>query len=76
MISQQRIHAQLTIDCYERLLNPCELVKHIQCFSQWCMLGTVDDLKYTLLEFERHYLYVHCMIIIAVLFKKIEDESV
>ena len=39
------------------------LFKDIQEFKEWCYIGTIEDLKAALLEFEKYELYEYCSVI-------------
>ena len=54
------------IDAYIELIQPENLnsyYKRDEDFFQWCMLGTIEDLKCALLAFETAELYERCCII-------------
>ena len=51
---------------YLDILKPIEFVKNFktkEAFIEWCMLGTVEDLKATRKAFEEDELYKHLTII-------------
>jgi hypothetical protein len=51
---------------YIDIIKPIEFVKNFKTkrlFIEWCMLGTVEDLKATRTAFEKDELYKHLIII-------------
>jgi hypothetical protein len=55
---------------YEDITDPKNWVKmfpSMESFKKWVMLGTLDDIKDTLMEFEDAELYEHCAVILEVI---------
>lgn len=56
---------------YLNSTSPNEILKHFSCkeeFEDWLDMGSLKDLYYTLIAFEKSELYEHC----ALINKKIE----
>ena len=57
-------------DAYKDITNPQNWVKmfpNMESFKKWVMLGTLDDIEATLVEFEEAELYEYCSVILEVL---------
>lgn len=60
---------------YEDITKPENWVKMfptMESFRKWVMLGTIDDIEATLIEFEDAELFEHCAVIFEVLTKRKE----
>ena len=57
-------------DAYKDITNQQNWVKmfpNMESFKKWVMLGTLDDIEATLVEFEEVELYEYCSVILEVL---------
>ena len=57
------------VNQYNDITDPKNWVKMfptMESFKKWVMLGTLDDIEATLIEFEEAELYEHCAVILEV----------
>ena len=55
---------------YNELIRPDNFIQHFKNmreFEEWCYIGTIEDLKDTLKEFEKYELYEYCSVIKSVI---------
>jgi hypothetical protein len=58
---------------YEELIQPDNFVtqfKTVEEFSNWCKLGTKEDIQAAIKEFEKYELYEHCLVMYNIMKRK------
>lgn len=66
-------HAKALDKAYSELVQPQKLIEYFentQEFKEWAKLGTPQDLRASLIAFEKDGLYEHCVILKEILIEK------